>query len=108
MLKAHAIKGNVGWVGASRLHYAAFWIQKAYYDNDFEEMIRRYPHLIETLVEFRRYSNKVKENLLSKPFPEKDSDKEAVVAEGYKLQFDEKEDYVYCLLNKQTVEHRKR
>jgi HPt (histidine-containing phosphotransfer) domain-containing protein len=26
MDKAHAIKGNVGWVGASRLHYAAYYV----------------------------------------------------------------------------------
>jgi hypothetical protein len=64
--KAHNIKGNVGWVSASRLHYAAYYIQRAFNEGDWDEMLRRYPHLVECVIEFKRFSHKLQHEMLSK------------------------------------------
>lgn len=32
--QAHSLKGTAGYIGASRLHYACYWIQRAHIDND--------------------------------------------------------------------------
>ena len=33
------IKGNTSWVGASRVHYAAYFIEKAWINEDFDDPI---------------------------------------------------------------------
>ena len=52
-MHAHSLKGNSGYIGAAKLHYVCYYIQKAYIDNDYEAMADFYPLLIETAIEVR-------------------------------------------------------
>ena len=54
--KVHSIKGACGYVGASRLHYVCFKIQDLQMNGEHAEMLDRYPKLVESVVEFKRYS----------------------------------------------------
>lgn len=56
---AHSLKGACGYVGASHLHYACYYIQEAYTLNQMDKMLEKYPKLVETAVEFKRYSRKI-------------------------------------------------
>jgi hypothetical protein len=49
----HALKGSAGYIGASRLHYACYFIQKAFVEGEFQTMNDYYPLLIETAIEVR-------------------------------------------------------
>lgn len=40
---AHDMKSTSGYIGGARLHYAGYYIQKAYFDKDFLMMIEFYP-----------------------------------------------------------------
>lgn len=51
----HALKGPAGYIGASRLHYACYYMQKAHSDSDFDAMIDYYPLLVETAIEVRKH-----------------------------------------------------
>lgn len=50
---AHSLKGASGYIGASRVHYACFYIQENFVNNNHEEMLDYYPALIEAVVEFK-------------------------------------------------------
>lgn len=58
-IKAHSLKGACGYVGASRLHYACYFIQEAFQRGQTHLMLEKYPRLVETVIEFKRYSRKV-------------------------------------------------
>lgn len=49
----HAIKGPASFIGASRLHYACYYIRKAHLDQDIDGIIDYYPFLIEAAIEVR-------------------------------------------------------
>ena len=56
---AHILKTSSGTVGAGRLHYACFYLQEAYHNNDTEGMLHRcYPLVVEASVEMKRYAKK--------------------------------------------------
>ena len=55
-MSVHALKKASGHVGASRIHYACYYIEEAYKVNDFDGMIQYYPLLVEAIVEFKRFS----------------------------------------------------
>ena len=55
---AHSLKGASGYVGAGRVHYCCYHIQKAFVDEDFQLMVDNYPFLVEFVIEFKRYSRK--------------------------------------------------
>lgn len=50
---AHNLKGSAGYVGISRLHYAAYYVQLFYSTQNYEQMVAFYPLIIETAVEFK-------------------------------------------------------
>ena len=52
---AHTLKGPAGYIGASRLHYACYYICKAHSEGDVEQMIEYYPLVIETAIEVRHH-----------------------------------------------------
>ena len=56
---AHSLKGACGYVGASRLHYSCYYIQEAHHLKQFDKMVEKYPRLVETAIEFKRYSRKI-------------------------------------------------
>ena len=55
---AHSLKGASGYVGASKVHYACYYIQKAFNANNHQEMIEYYPLIVEACIEYKRYSRK--------------------------------------------------
>ena len=50
---AHALKGPAGYIGASKLHYACYYVQKAHIENDLETMAELYPLVVECAIELR-------------------------------------------------------
>lgn len=57
--KIHNMKGACGYVGASRLHYVCAFIQEEYLKGNFKKMLDHYPRLIESIIEYRRYSRRL-------------------------------------------------
>ena len=55
-LEVHGLKGACGYAGASRLHYACYFIQEAYHKKQWKLMIEKYPKLIESAIELIRYA----------------------------------------------------
>jgi len=53
---AHSLKGASGYIGASRLHYACYFIQKHFVNGQKEKMLEYYPTLVEAAIEFKVYS----------------------------------------------------
>ena len=53
---AHSLKGASGYVGAGKVHYACYYIQKAYNNNDFEGMMNYYPLAVEACLEYKRFA----------------------------------------------------
>jgi len=99
----------VGWVSASRLHYAAYYIQRAYNEDDKDEMIRRYPNLVESVIEFKRFSHQLQHEMLKLPGECQETEKERTtcVAKSYHIRYCEEDDYYYCTRDDQAVEQRK-
>ena len=58
-LKAHCLKGACGYVGASRLHYACYFLQEAHQRGQYNLMLEKYPRLVEAVIEFKRYSRRI-------------------------------------------------
>ena len=53
---AHTLKSASGYVGAGKIHYACYYIQKAHHENNFTEMQIHYPLIVEASIEFKRFS----------------------------------------------------
>ena len=56
---AHSLKGASGYIGASRLHYACYFIQEHFVFERFDKMMEYYPSLIEAAIEFKIYSREI-------------------------------------------------
>lgn len=56
---AHSLKGSSGYIGASHLHYACYFIQEHFIFERHEQMMEYYPTLLEAAVEFRIHSRKL-------------------------------------------------
>ena len=56
---AHSLKGSSGYIGASHIHYACYFIQEHFIFERFPQMMEYYPTLLEAAVEFRIYSRKL-------------------------------------------------
>jgi hypothetical protein len=83
------IKGNTSWVGVSRVHYAAYFIERAWNMDDYAEMIERYQCIVETVIEFRRYLPTIQKKLVGKKIRLPESEdiwKLTYIAKGYKLE----------------------
>ncbi len=70
-------------MSASRLHYAAYYIQKGWHNNDTIEMLARYPQIVEAAIEFKRYSLIVCNKLVDKHHPETEKTTKVAFATGY-------------------------
>ena len=56
---AHSIKGAAGYICASKLHYACYFIQEHHHFDRFKEQMEYYPTLLEAAVEFRVFSRQI-------------------------------------------------
>ena len=52
---AHMLKMSSGVIGGGKVHYASFYMQEAYLDNNPVSMMKYYPLLVEAVVELKRY-----------------------------------------------------
>ena len=57
--QAHGLKGASAYIGASRLHYACYFVQQHYEYERFEKQLECYPALIEAAIEFKTHSRKI-------------------------------------------------
>ena len=99
--KIHTLKGNVGSISASRLYYAAYYIQRAHHDQDHKEMLLLYPLLVETCIDFQRFSIKLQQQLGGQASETK-STTTTPIADPYLLAYSSTDDYFYCLNASQT------
>ena len=81
----HQLKGASGYVGAGRIHYMCFHIQRAFHQEDYDKMLELYPMLIEYSVEFKRFSRKYLADLKNQAYQECESARIAQLADGYIL-----------------------
>jgi HPt (histidine-containing phosphotransfer) domain-containing protein len=56
MHDAHQLKSPAGYIGASHIHYACYFIQEHHAYKRYKEMLEYYPTLVEAAVEFRIHS----------------------------------------------------
>ena len=54
-----SIKSACGYVGAGKIYYACYYIQKMFADSDFPGMAECYPLIVEASIEFKRYSRRI-------------------------------------------------
>ena len=57
--KAHSLKGASGYIAAGPVHYCCYFIQDNYNSDNFEAMMAYYPALVESSIEYIRYSRKI-------------------------------------------------
>ena len=56
MHDSHQLKSPAGYIGASHIHYACYFIQEHFVYKRYKEMMEYYPTLLEAAVEFRIHS----------------------------------------------------
>jgi len=95
---AHAIKGNVAWVAAQRLHVIAKRIMTAF--PDFPAMVSAYPNLVEAVIEYKHHSVKVQLQMGGKIKGKKSSN--FLVASPFRIEHCIEDDYYYCLAKNQS------
>ena len=94
---AHSLKGSSGYVGASKIHYACYYIQDAYSSGNYSGMVLYYPLLVEAIIEFQRYSRELIAGIRQKSYEEDESACRTVLANGYYLVYKQRHDKYYCL-----------
>lgn len=57
--KAHSLKGASGYIAAGPVHYCCYFIQDNYNNENFDAMMAYYPALVESSIEYIRYSRKI-------------------------------------------------
>ena len=50
---AHIIKGSCGYIGVSKLHYSAYFMQYYYMCSNYDMMLKYYPSVVESAIEFK-------------------------------------------------------
>ena len=94
---AHGIKGASGYIGASHIHYACYFIQEHFVNGRFQQEMEYYPTLVEAVIEFRTYSRKLIAEYKGEsyePLPEHET---TSVSSKFHLSKDESTGRVYCL-----------
>ena len=52
---ARLLKDSGGYVGACKIHYACYYIEREYHRGDFDSMLQYYPLLVEACMEYRHF-----------------------------------------------------
>lgn len=104
---AHSLKGASGYVGASHIHYACYYIQEAYQNNQIPQMLARYPTLVEAAIEFKRFSRRILAQSNGAVYEDSPSARTTEVAPGFEIRYCPQKDFYYCLKQGQTLEQRK-
>ena len=56
---AQTLKGASSYVGAGRMHYITYFIQKNFEMKNYDQMLEYYPSLVEAAIEFKVESRKL-------------------------------------------------
>ena len=56
---AHSLKGASSYIYAEPVHYCCYFIQENYNSNNFGAMMAYYPALVESSIDYIRYSRKI-------------------------------------------------
>ena len=59
MEPAHQLKSPAGYIGASHIHYACYFIQEHFVFHRYDKMMEYYPTLLEAAVNFRIVSRQI-------------------------------------------------
>ncbi|CDW76464.1 hpt domain containing protein [Stylonychia lemnae] len=103
---AHNLKGSAGYIGVSRLHYAAYYVQLFYVNHNYDQMVAFYPLIIETAVEFKIEYKKLLAEKNQTPLVLTPEDEQVIVAPGYRLiKYNDK---LYCVHQDQSVQEREK
>ena len=103
---AHTLKGSSGYVGASKVHYACYYIQDAYNNRNYSGMVHYYPLLVEAAVEYERYSRELIAGVRKRLYDENENPSNIMLADGYHLVYHERHDKHYCLRKSQELSDR--
>ena len=57
--KAHSLKGASGYIAAGPVHYCCYFIQDNYNSENFDAMMAYYPALVESSIDFIRFSRNI-------------------------------------------------
>ena len=55
---AHKLKDASAYIGASKIHYACYYINYSYLTENYAAMVEYYPLLAEACIEYKRFSRK--------------------------------------------------
>lgn len=69
-------------------------------------MLEKYPRLVETVIEFKRYSRRILAEHKGLEYSEQPDARVIDMASNYRLQYNEPDDTYYCLQGAQTLEQR--
>ena len=93
-------------IGAGRVHYACYYVQEAYAENDYSEMLKCYPLLVESVIELKRYMRRFLAELKAQPYTETSSASRTTLARDYSIVRKDETDSYYCLTTGQSLEQR--
>ena len=68
------IKGASSYIGACHLHYVGFYIQDHYHKKKYQKMIDYYPSLVESAIEYKKYSKEILAKYKNKKYVHKATD----------------------------------
>ncbi len=90
----HKLKSTAGYVGASHIHYACYYMQDHFLKDEIESMMEYYPTLLEACVTFRVYSRKIIAMMNNQEYIIDPSHETIPMADGFRLVKDRGEYYV--------------
>eukprot|EP00347_Sterkiella_histriomuscorum_P005824 403355130 len=102
---AHNMKGSAGYIGASRLHYACYYMQYFFVHSDFDQMVEIYPLIVESAIEVKVESRHVMARRQNKQAIITPQVETTDIAEGYRIV--KQDGQYFCLHGNQTVEERR-
>lgn len=98
----HKLKSTGGYVGASHIHYACYFMQEYFLKDEYEKMMEYYPTLLEACATFRVCSRQIIATLRGEVYIMEPSHEFIPVAEGYRMVKDEGK--YYALYQTQTLD----
>jgi len=82
---AHKLKSTAGYSGASHIHYACYFLQDHFINQEYKEMMGYYPTLLEACIEFRVFHKKFIQKRDKKPFVLTPELETIPMSQGYRI-----------------------
>ena len=84
-------------IGAGKVYYACYHMQKAYIDEEHDRMMTLYPRLVESVIELKRFIRKTVADNKAASYMEAPSAHSIPVAKGFSIAHETKSDVFYCV-----------